>query len=276
MVTNIQQRRLTRVNVESASDTRTQSQAVSGDELTTSLRSFRGRLLKRLIDISLSLPVVIFVLPPVAAITWVTHRLQSPGALFFKQERCGIDRAKFTILKFRTMDQAPDSLAGNVEARIFPLGSLLRKTKLDEVPQFVNVLGGSMSIVGPRPHHFEDCENFEEAFKDYAIRTIAKPGITGLAQYKEYRGDFEWNCVENRVKRDLVYIREWSILLDLKLILKTANVIFTKSRRALATRVGHRLKSAPATLSIFDQSESDADREAAAEVVAEISDRKAA
>lgn len=277
MVTNRQHRSSRFVTLDATSGTSSPQLQVAGGNSTaslTSLRSFRGRFIKRLMDISLSLPVVIFVLPPVAAITWVTHRLQSPGSLFFRQERCGLDRKKFTILKFRTMDQVTDSLAGNVEARIFPLGSLLRKTKLDEVPQFVNVLLGSMSVVGPRPHHFKDCENFENAVEDYRSRTIAKPGITGLAQYKEYRGDFEWSCVENRVKRDLMYIREWSVLLDVKLIFKTANVIFSKSRRAVVSRVGNRLKGSPVSLTIFREDEPSLDRDP--EVTEETPKRKAA
>lgn len=243
------------VILDSASSNAGESSDAVGPALATSLRSFHGRLLKRGVDVCLSLPIVIFVLPPVAAISWVAQRLQSRGPLLFKQERCGIGRKKFTILKIRTMDQVDHATNENAEARIFPLGNLLRKTKLDEIPQFVNVLAGAMSVVGPRPHHFEDCENFEKAFKDYAIRTIAKPGITGLAQYKEYRGDFEWNCTENRVQRDLAYIQEWSLLLDVKLIFKTANVIFQKSRNGLVSRLGHRIQKPPVSLAIFKENE---------------------
>ena len=205
--------------------------------IQTALTTRRGRVLKRLLDVTFSLPIVCFMLPPVALIAWVSQRLQSPGPLFFRQERCGINKRKFTILKLRTMNEDSGDGDSDPEARIFPIGDLLRKTKLDEVPQFVNVLAGSMSIVGPRPHHFEDCVNFEKAVEDYSQRTIAKPGITGWAQYKEYRGDFEWNCVENRVQRDLAYIRQWSLFLDLQLIVKTANVIQLKSSRAVFRRL---------------------------------------
>lgn len=205
--------------------------------IQTALTSRRGRVFKRILDVTFALPIVCFMLPPVALISWISQRMQSPGPLFFRQERCGINKSKFTILKIRTMNDAPAGDGSNSEARIFPLGNLLRKTKLDEIPQFVNVLAGSMSIVGPRPHHFEDCSNFEKAVQDYSQRTIAKPGITGWAQYKEYRGDFEWNCVENRVKRDLAYIQQWSLFLDLQLIVKTANVIQQKSSRAILRKL---------------------------------------
>ena len=86
-----------------------------------------------------------------------------------------------------------------------------------------------MSVVGPRPHHFEDCALFSTAVENYALRTIAKPGITGLAQVTEYRGDFEWNCIESRVEKDLGYIRNWTLLFDLSLIAKTVAVIVGKS-----------------------------------------------
>lgn len=196
-----------------------------------------GRYLKRGLDICLSLPVVVILLPPAAVVTWLAHRLQSPGPLLFRQERCGLGGRRFTILKFRTMN--PESAAGasETQSRIFPIGNILRKTKIDEIPQFVNTLIGTMSIVGPRPHHFADCEQFGKEVEEYSLRTVAKPGITGLAQYKEYRGDFEWNCVSNRVQRDLAYIREWSLMLDLRLIVKTANVIRRKCWQAAVHKV---------------------------------------
>ena len=198
----------------------------------TSLTNPVGRVIKRLIDVCLSLPIVLVAFPPLAVAVLIGHRLQSPGPLFFRQQRCGQHQRKFVILKFRTMNvpsNQTSEVTSDPEQRIFPFGRMLRNTKLDEVPQFLNVLLGSMSIVGPRPHHFEDCQKFEKAVKDYAQRTIAKPGITGLAQFTEYRGDFEWNCVESRVDKDLDYIRRWSILLDLSLIFKTAAVIVAKT-----------------------------------------------
>lgn len=209
----------------------------SSAQVVSPLTTGAGRYLKRCLDISLSLPVVLLLLPPAAAVTWLAHRLQSPGPLLFRQERCGLGGRRFTILKFRTMNPESSGAEAETKSRIFPIGSILRKTKIDEIPQFVNTLIGTMSIVGPRPHHFADCEQFEKEVEEYSLRTIAKPGITGLAQYKEYRGDFEWNCVTNRVQRDLAYIREWSLMLDLRLIIKTANVIRRKCWQAVIHRV---------------------------------------
>ena len=193
---------------------------------------FAGRCVKRTMDILLALPVVLLIFPLLALVVKIGHWLQSPGPLFFRQERCGRHQSRFVILKFRTMNIVPPGvceISDSPERRIFPFGNLLRSTKLDEIPQFVNVLFGSMSIVGPRPHHFWDCCKFEEAVEGYSQRTIVKPGITGLAQITEFRGDFEWNCVESRVSKDLDYIQRWSILLDLSLIVNTAAVIITKS-----------------------------------------------
>lgn len=206
--------------------------------IETSLTRRTSKTIKRTIDVVLSLPFVLLALPPLAILVALAHWKQSPGPLFFRQERCGLRNQPFTILKFRTMNVLPngDGREGNPEERIFPLGNILRKTKLDEIPQFVNVLAGSMSVVGPRPHHFEDCATFGDAVVDYSHRTITKPGITGLAQYTEYRGDFEWNCTESRVSKDLDYIRNWSLLLDLGLILKTARVIGQKSVMAVLRR----------------------------------------
>lgn len=207
--------------------------------IETSLTNRTGRIAKRTIDIVLSLPFVLFVLPPLAVVVRLAHWKQSPGSLFFRQVRCGLQNEAFTILKFRTMNEASndaDEEQGDPEQRVFPIGQILRKTKLDEIPQFVNVLLGSMSIVGPRPHHFQDCAAFSDVVEDYALRTITKPGITGLAQYTEYRGDFEWNCTESRVSKDLDYIRKWSPVLDLALIVKTAAVIGRKSVTAIVRR----------------------------------------
>lgn len=191
-------------------------------------------LSKRLIDISLSLPVVLVILPLLAVLVRLGQWLQSPGPLFFRQKRRGQFGTTFTILKFRTMDVPVDGASEVTEdpiPRIFPVGRFLRNTKLDEIPQFVNVLLGAMSVVGPRPHHLHDCEAFERLVDGYAQRTVVKPGITGLAQITEYRGDFEWNCVESRVEKDLAYIRDWRLRKDLLLIGSTVLVV---SRHVMA------------------------------------------
>lgn len=205
-------------------------------------------LSKRVVDVCLSLPVVFVILPPLALFVRFGHWWQSPGPLFFRQERRGYAGRPFTILKFRTMNAPEDGgsdISGNPATRIFPFGSFLRNTKLDEIPQFVNVLVGSMSIVGPRPHHFADCEKFQKLVRGYSHRTAAKPGITGLAQYTEYRGEFEWNCVESRVDKDLSYIQQWSLGFDVRLILGTIIAVVQNVSRGALRRFAPRLFPTP-------------------------------
>lgn len=210
-------------------------------DLSYRLQQQPGCLVKRLFDLTLALPVVLFALPILCVMVRAGQWLQSPGPLFYRQIRSGRDGAEFRIFKFRTMNlpaQGQTDLEENPDRRIYPIGRFLRRSKLDEIPQFINVLLGSMSVVGPRPHHFEDCNRFEQQVQEYALRRIAKPGITGLAQYKEYRGDFEWNCVQNRVARDLRYIREWSLYLDVQLVFKTVNVVLRRILSGGLRRLG--------------------------------------
>ncbi len=214
--------------------------------IQTSLTGVVGKISKRTIDIVLSLPFVLLVLPPLAVAVRLAQWKQSSGPLFFRQERCGLNNKAFTILKFRTMNVMDNAdISDCPEQRVFPLGQILRATKLDEIPQFVNVLLGAMSIVGPRPHHYQDCVAFSDVVEDYALRTITKPGITGLAQYTEYRGDFEWNCTESRVSKDLDYIRNWSPVLDLVIIFKTAAVIGRKSLSTLVQKTPYTSPALP-------------------------------
>ena len=216
-----------------------------------------SQFVKRSIDIAISLPVVVFVLPVLCVVVKTTQWMQSSGPMFYRQVRCGRYDRQFLILKFRTMhvpSLGASDIECNPEGRIFPLGGFLRNSKIDEIPQFVNVLLGSMSVVGPRPHHFEDCKKFEGVVDDYPLRSIAKPGITGLAQYREYRGAFAWNCVQSRVERDLKYISSWSQWLDISLIVKTAVVVLVKlvSSPFTATRtVSVSEQLAPPELRIF-------------------------
>ncbi len=214
-----------------------ETSSLYADRLKTSqLLSAFGRALKRTLDITLSLPIVLFILPPLCILCRVIHLTQSSGPLFYRQVRCGQNGIPFTIFKFRTMSVPGEGACEikEAETRIFPLGKFLRATKIDEIPQFLNVLRGSMSVVGPRPHHFEDCKLFEESVPDYRHRSMAKPGITGLSQYEEYCGRFRWNCTESRVASDLQYIREWTPTTDIQLIAKTGFVVLG---RMLATAI---------------------------------------
>lgn len=188
-----------------------------------------NRILKRVFDLAVSLPVVIFLLPPLIAWVWLMQRLQAPGRLFFKQERTGHGQHYFQILKFRSMfaeSQTADNEARQArkgDARIFPFGRFMRAYSLDEFPQFINVIRGEMSIVGPRPHLVAHDREFSQSMKGYRTRFFVKPGITGLAQCSGYRGEItDPQLLNNRIRLDVDYVTRWSIWLDLQITLKTA------------------------------------------------------
>ena len=151
-----------------------------------------GRVAKRFVDVSIALPVVAFVLPVTTFIVWIFQKLQSPGPLLFLQDRNGRENRVFKILKYRTMHvnhgrEAAQATKG--DARIYPAGRWFRKLSIDELPQFINVLKGDMSIVGPRPHFVDHDVLFGEIANFYRVRSFIKPGITGLAQVRGLRGE---------------------------------------------------------------------------------------
>lgn len=191
-----------------------------------------NRLMKRLLDIAVALPVVVCVLPILCVVVKVMQMIQAPGPLFYRQIRSGVERHEFKIYKFRSMrvresgDEATQ--ATKRDPRIYPFGHFLRVTSLDEFPQFLNVLGGSMSVVGPRPHLLEHDEEFSKLTEIYRSRHFVKPGITGMAQHKGFRGEITRpEDLQNRLNYDLQYINQWSIWLDLGIIIKTfAAIIF--------------------------------------------------
>lgn len=195
--------------------------------------------IKRLIDIAIALPVVVLVLPPLTLVVSLFQRLQSPGPVLFLQERFGRDRQSFTIYKYRSMhtrsfDPADERRQASVgDERIFAFGRFMRKTSLDEFPQFINVLRGEMSIVGPRPHLIDHDVEFEKLYRAYRSRHFVKPGITGYAQILGFRGEVKepWLIVQ-RVENDLFYISNWSLQLDLYIIFKTACQIFFPPKEA--------------------------------------------
>ncbi len=185
-----------------------------------------SRLGKRIVDIAISLPVVLFILPVLYVIVFLVQRLQSPGPVFFRQRRAGVQNRPFEIIKFRTMCRDNDDAtrqATSDDDRIYPLGRLLRRTSLDEFPQFINVLRGDMSVVGPRPHMVEHNRRFAEVMASYHVRSYVKPGVTGLAQVRGFRGEARsQEDISRRVECDIEYIERWSILLDIFIILRTA------------------------------------------------------
>jgi exopolysaccharide biosynthesis polyprenyl glycosylphosphotransferase len=185
-----------------------------------------SRILKRTMDLAFSLPVVLFVLPPLCLVVKIFQAMQSPGPLFYRQTRAGLGNRPFRIFKFRTMriDQEDTSSkqATAGDPRIYPMGRILRKTSLDEIPQFLNVFFGDMSVVGPRPHMIIHNRRFSEIMDKYHVRTFAKPGITGLAQMSGYRGEAKNDeDVIERAKLDIKYIEDWSLPLDFWIIFKT-------------------------------------------------------
>lgn len=198
-----------------------------------------NRLQKRALDIAVSLPVVLLMLPLLCLVVKLRQMVQSPGPLFYKQERSGIQGRHFEIIKFRTMDQAPPDSSDQArqakpdDERIYPFGKFLRKRSLDEFPQFFNVLLGSMSVVGPRPHLIEHDKEFSRIVKIYRTRHFIKPGITGLAQHKGYRGEItDIEHIQGRIRLDLEYIGMWSIWLDIGIILKTMSQLIVPPRSA--------------------------------------------
>ena len=190
-----------------------------------------NRTIKRTVDILMSLPVVLFVLPPLCLVVKIFQAIQSPGPLFYRQTRAGLNNLPFRIFKFRTMradkgDEANKQATAG-DPRIYPMGRILRKTSLDEIPQFLNVFFGDMSVVGPRPHMIIHNRRFSEVMREYHVRTFAKPGITGLAQMSGYRGEAKNDQdVVERAKLDIKYIERWSLPLDFYIIFRTMYQVF--------------------------------------------------
>lgn len=163
-------------------------------------------------------------------------KLSSPGPVFFRQQRSGKNNRAFWCYKFRTMrvNNLSDELqASRNDARITPIGGFLRKTSLDELPQFINVLKGDMSIVGPRPHMLKHTEEYSKLIDNYLVRHFAKAGITGWAQVNGFRGETRnLDEMERRVEFDIWYIENWSFLLDVKIIWRTLRLVIFRDKNA--------------------------------------------
>jgi putative colanic acid biosynthesis UDP-glucose lipid carrier transferase len=180
---------------------------------------------KRAFDVVFSIAALIFISWLLLLIA-ICIKVSSPGPVIFKQRRFGLKGEKIVVWKFRSMSVAEDGekvvQAKKNDPRVTKLGAFLRRTSLDELPQFINVLQGRMSVVGPRPHAVSHNEFYRGQIKGYMLRHKVKPGITGLAQIRGYRGETDTlDKMENRIRCDLEYIRNWSLLLDIKIILLT-------------------------------------------------------
>ena len=200
------------------------------------LKDNLNKLLKRLFDVVFSIFVILGILSWLFPIISILIKVSSKGPVLFTQNRSGLDNVEFTCYKFRSMAQNIDAdfkQASKNDSRITSIGSFLRKLSLDELPQFFNVLFGDMSVVGPRPHMVVHTEQYSALIKKYMVRQLVKPGITGAAQVRGYRGETrELSDMEGRVKWDVWYIENWNLIMDINIIFKTVFNVFKGDEKA--------------------------------------------
>jgi Undecaprenyl-phosphate glucose phosphotransferase len=191
------------------------------------LKDMRNRIQKRVFDFVVSLLFICTLFPIILIIVAIVSKITMPGPLFFKQKRTGYDGKDFVCYKFRSMKVNKDSdkvQAVKDDPRVTKWGLLMRHTNIDELPQFINVLKGNMSIVGPRPHMLAHTDYYSQLISDYMIRHYVKPGITGWAQTHGERGETKTvDDMKRRVEKDIWYIEHWSFWLDIQIILKTVS-----------------------------------------------------
>ncbi|MFL9845193.1 exopolysaccharide biosynthesis polyprenyl glycosylphosphotransferase [Flavobacterium rhizosphaerae] len=201
----------------------------------TILHEPAAQLVKRIFDVCFSLFVIITVLSWLTPLLAFLIKLESKGPIFFKQSRPGVDEKEFFCFKFRSMqinDTSEQSVIKN-DPRVTRIGKFIRKTSIDEMPQFINVLRGEMSIVGPRPHLWSQNNLYSKTIEKYMVRLYVRPGITGLAQVRGFRGEISTDIdMINRIKYDVFYIENWSLLLDIKIIVQTVVNIFLGDEKA--------------------------------------------
>jgi putative colanic acid biosynthesis UDP-glucose lipid carrier transferase len=195
----------------------------------TPFYGYRG-VAKRLTDIAFSAGILLMTLP-VLVIVAVSVKLSSPGPIIFKQRRYGLDGREIQVYKFRTMRVTEDGTkirqASKTDSRVTRIGSILRRSSLDELPQLINVLQGRMSLVGPRPHAVAHNEEYRKLIKGYMVRHKVLPGITGLAQVNGCRGETaQLEDMQARVNYDLDYLRYWTPMLDIKILFLTIFKVF--------------------------------------------------
>ena len=191
-------------------------------------------MVKRVFDVALSIPALLLVLPPAMIFVWLFQRIQSSGPLFFRQERVGLAGRKFIIWKFRSMGhdfsgkRNESAQATRADTRIFPAGRFMRRFSIDEIPQFLNVLKGEMSLVGPRPYLAQHDYLFQRDYKAYRVRQFVKPGVTGPAQCRGLRGEFtDPELVRRRIEMDFDYVGNWTVWRDCEIVLRTVvQVVF--------------------------------------------------
>ena len=184
-----------------------------------------NKFLKRSFDIVISLLVIVGILSWLTPLLGLLIKLESKGPVFFKQKRNGLDYKEFYCYKFRSMKPNPMADLHQItkgDERVTRIGRIIRKTSMDELPQFINVLKGDMSVVGPRPHMVSHTHMYAERINKFMVRHFIKPGITGLAQVSGFRGEVDSEShIINRVKYDIFYLENWSLFLDLKIVFQT-------------------------------------------------------
>jgi putative colanic acid biosynthesis UDP-glucose lipid carrier transferase len=194
------------------------------------------KIMKRTFDVTFSVVIILGVLSWVLPILAILIKLESKGPVLLKQKRNGLNNKEFNCYKFRSMEITNETYPNQVsknDRRVTKIGKFIRKTSIDELPQFYNVLLGDMSVVGPRPHMVSYNQEYILKVDKFMVRHFIKPGITGLAQVKGFRGEIESDYdIINRVKYDIFYIENWSILLDLKIILTTIYHIIKGDEKA--------------------------------------------
>ena len=200
------------------------------------LSKLHNQLLKRAFDIVFSILMILVLLSWITPLLWLINRVFYNQSVFFVQLRNGLNNQPFRCIKFRSMyvnSTADTKEAGKRDDRITPLGKILRKTSLDELPQFLNVLKGQMSVVGPRPHMLRHTALYRKTLKEFMVRHTVKPGLTGLAQVNGLRGSiFNEKYLRSRVKMDIKYIETWTFWMDIKIVLLTFFSIFKGDKNA--------------------------------------------
>jgi len=212
-----------------------------GDLPILSLRSeplddVGNRIKKRVLDITISFFVIILILSWLIPLLGLLIFLESRGPIFFKQLRTGKDKKPFYCIKFRSMrlnKDADEKQATQNDMRVTKIGRFIRKTSLDEVPQFFNVFIGEMSLIGPRPHMLKHTSDYSEVVDDYMVRQFIKPGITGWAQIHGYRGEItNAEQIQMRVNKDLWYLENWTLWLDIQILFLTLYYVFKGDKNA--------------------------------------------
>lgn len=201
------------------------------------LRALENRFVKRVVDLFVSGVFLFTLFPIIYIIVAIIIKRQSPGPVIFAQKRNGLNGEVFTCYKFRSMnlnENSDDEQAGPNDPRRFPFGAFMRRTNIDELPQFVNVFLGDMSVVGPRPHMLKHTEQYSQIVSKYMVRHWIKPGITGWAQVNGFRGETrEVEMMEKRVRADIWYVENWSFWLDIRIIWRTLiNTLFHSDANA--------------------------------------------